>query len=315
MRNILSTCVSKLLSRGITHRNPSVDDGSTKLPASAIALTVSWLSSTQVGLVCKTLCTAIVLSLAVSSSISDVQAAPSLKTRPYTNAMHGVRLRVVVEPKNPPFAILAEDVTHPVGFDIDVLYDLQRRLGFELVENRFYPVDVQQGFDMIKNGSADVLVGGLVINDERMKISEVTSVIYSTGLSIMYSSKHTAVESPGDMDGKRLGVKFDSPAEAYIKGVSKSVPIVYNNIIMAYYAVSTGEIDAVVADRPSLTYFSKLIPNFNLVVSDAVFDFYSGQFVFYMPKQTKYKELFNQALADMQADGTIYKLRRKWITE
>lgn len=338
--NILRSYVRKLCSGLITKQAHSVGDKQARYSSDAVdsdtdcgtaqnkafasdsvqaspamtARVVSNLRGAKVALVCKSLFAAIVFSLGMSCFITDVQAAP-LKTRPYTNAMHGVKLRVLVETKNPPFAILSKDVTHPEGFDIDVIYDLQRRLGFELEENRFYPVDVQKGFQMMEEGSGDVLVGGLVMNDDRMKIADVTSVIYSTGLSIMYSTKFTAVESPGDMDGKRLGVKFESPAEAYIRGVTTNVPIVYNNIIMAYYAVSTGKIDAVVADRPSLTYFSKLIPDFNLAVSDAVFDFYSGQFVFYLSKHNEYKDLFNQALADMQADGTIYKLRRKWITE
>lgn len=260
---------------------------------------------------------ATVVMLITSAVLAVPQAQASVvglgANKAYTNSMEGVSIKVLVEPQSAPFAILHDSVSHPVGFDIDVVYDLQRRLGFQLVENRFFPVDVRQGFDILYAHGADILIGGLVASDKHIKNTEMTDVIYSSGLSIIYSNKHAAVESPSDIEqNTKIGVKHSSSAEDYIKGVTKANPKVYNNIIMAYFEVSVGNIDAVVADRPSLKYFEKLMPAADLKVSESIFDVQSGQFVFYLAKHFEYKDVINQALKDMQADGTIYRLRKKW---
>ena len=57
------------------------------------------------------------------------------------------------------------------------------------------------------------------------------------------------------------------------------------------------------------------MPVFDLSVSDAVFDIYSGQFVFYMQKNSPYTKAFNLALKALESNGTMYKLRKKWMTE
>ena len=264
----------------------------------------------------RVVCAALLMLIATATLVAPQAQAVVVGVggnKPYFNSMNGVRLKVLVEPQSAPFAILHDNVAHPVGFDIDVMYDLQRRLGFQLVENRFFPVDVRQGFDMLYAHDADMLIGGLVASDKHAKNTQVTDVIYSSGLSIIYSNKHAAVESPSDIsENTKIGVKHSSSAEEYIRGVTKANPKVYNNIIMAYYEVSTGEIDAVVADRPSLKYFEKLIPVADLKVSESIFDVQSGQIVFYLSKHFEYKDVINKALKDMQTDGTIYRLRKKW---
>ena len=65
---------------------------------------------------------------------------------------------------------------------------------------------------------------------------------------------------------------------------------------MAYYEVSSGEIDAVVADRPSLRYFEKLIPVADLKVSESIFDVQSGQIVFYLSKHFEYKDVMGTSI-------------------
>lgn len=46
--------------------------------------------------------------------------------------------------------------------------------------------------------------------------------------------------------------------------------------------------------------------------SESIFDVQSGQFVFYLSKHFEYKDVINKARKDMQADGTIDRLTKKW---
>lgn len=233
----------------------------------------------------------------------------------YLQALRGVSLKVMVETNNAPFAFLEGNFARPIGYDIDVVYALQRMLNFELEENRFFPTSTQNGFEMLAEKKADILIGGIVYDEKRSKQAEATKVIFSSGLSYIYAPNNKNINSLASLKGASVGVKPNSPAEYYVNSVLGSKTVLFNNSIMAFYELAHGKIDAIVADRPSLVYFAKTMPLFQLAVSDDVFDIYSGQFVIYLQKHSPYTEIINKTLSALEADGTLYKLRKKWLAE
>lgn len=242
--------------------------------------------------------------------ISGAQAAVDLSSR-----MQGVHLTVAVDPKNAPFAFLYENVGHPMGFDIDVMTELQRRLGFDLTEGRFFPMDEGHALDYLQNEQVDLLIGGLTQREELSAKYDVTRSVYSSGLSIMLAPQHFDVTCAGDLKQHKVGVKRNSTAGDYVKSVMNANPVPFDNMMMAYYELSVGELDAVVAERPNIMYFARTAPSFNLRVTEDVFDRYNGEFVFYLKKDSPYTALINAALTQMEADGTTYRLRKKWMGE
>ena len=249
------------------------------------------------------------MSVGVVSSVGNTaQAAVNL-----SNRMQSMQLVVAVDPKNPPFAELFNDFGHPEGFDIDVVYELQRRLGFDLKENRFFPMDSRAGFKMLKEKRVDLLIGGNVYNEKLGESFDHSKPVYSSGLGVMYSRDHNGVRSAHDLKGKKVGVKHNSSAEEYVSKVLGGTPVLFDNIILAYYELSSGGIDAVVSDWPSLNYFSLCMPDFKLGMTEDIFDIQNGQFVYYLPKNSPYTGLINMAISQMEADGTMYRLKKKWI--
>ena len=250
------------------------------------------------------------LVLSLMSWGSSAQAAVDLSAR-----MAGVRLTVAVDPKNAPFAFLMDNVGHPQGYDIDIVQELQQRLGFELSEGRYYPMEENHAFEFLQRDKVDLFIGGITMRENLAQKYDVTRSVYSSGFSIMYAPSHFAIKSAGQLKQKKVGVKRDSPASDYIKGVMSAQPIPFDNIMLAYYQLSVGKLDAVVAERPAILYFAHTMPTFNLKVTDDVFDRCDGEFVFYLKKDSPYTAYINAALTQMEADGTTYKLRKKWIGE
>lgn len=242
--------------------------------------------------------------------VANAQAAVDLSSR-----MAGVHLKVAVDPKNAPFAFIYENVGHPQGFDIDVITELQRRLGFDLTEGRFYPMDESHAFNYLQSDQVDLLIGGITQREELATQYDVTRSVYSSGLSIMLAPKHFDVTCAGDLKQHKVGVKRNSTASDYVKSVMNATPVPFDNIMMAYYKLSVGELDAVVAERPNIMYFARTAPSFNLRVTEDVFDRYNGEFVFYLKKGSPYTALINAALTQMEADGTTYRLRKKWMND
>ena len=233
----------------------------------------------------------------------------------YLQALKGVKLKIMVETNNAPFAFLEGNFARPIGYDIDVVYALQRRLSFDLEENRFFPTSTENGFKMLELKEADILIGGITYDEKRLNKSEASKVIFSSGLSYIYSPNTKKIDSLASLKGSLVGVKPNSPAEYYVNRVLGGKAILFHNSVMAFYELAQGKIDAVVADRPSLIYFAKTMPIFHLTVSDDIFDIYSGQFVIYLQKNSPYTEILNKTLNSLEADGTLYKLRKKWFSE
>lgn len=233
----------------------------------------------------------------------------------YLQALKGVKLKIMVETNNAPFAFLEGNFARPIGYDIDVIYALQRRLSFELEENRFFPTSTENGFKMLELKEADILIGGITYDEKRLNKSEASKVIFSSGLSYIYSPNAKKIDSLASLKGSLVGVKPNSPAEYYVNRVLGGKAILFQNSVLAFYELAQGKIDAVVADRPSLLYFAKTMPIFHLTVSDDIFDIYSGQFVIYLQKNSPYTEILNKTLNSLEADGTLYKLRKKWFSE
>lgn len=233
----------------------------------------------------------------------------------YLQALKGVKLKIMVETNNAPFAFLEGNFARPIGYDIDVIYALQRRLSFELEENRFFPTSTENGFKMLELKEADILIGGITYDEKRLNKSEASKVIFSSGLSYIYSPNTKKIDSLASLKGSLVGVKPNSPAEDYVNRVLGGKTILFHNSVLAFYELAQGKIDAVVADRPSLLYFAKTMPIFHLTVSDDIFDIYSGQFVIYLQKNSPYTEILNKTLNSLEADGTLYKLRKKWFSE
>lgn len=100
--------------------------------------------------------------------------------------LQGKTLFVSVDPTNPPFATLENDFKTPYGLDVDIIMELKNRLGFEIKDNRIYPLLRSDQLKMIKDGRLDLIGGCLSAVAERDEYMDFTPVYYDTGLSFLY---------------------------------------------------------------------------------------------------------------------------------
>lgn len=69
--------------------------------------------------------------------------------------LKGKTLTVFIDPFSAPSAFFTDQIREPVGMDVDVIYELKKRLGFELTDNRILPLPLGDAIDSIKSGKAD----------------------------------------------------------------------------------------------------------------------------------------------------------------
>ena len=226
--------------------------------------------------------------------------------------LENVTLTVYVNPVGAPQAFLKDDLARPLGIDVDIIYELQRRLLFNLKENRIFPLSHTEGFKRLKSGQADIVIGGISYTFERSSIYDFTPIFYSSSLAVLYNPKRNPdVHSEKDIRGKRIGVEHGTVAAEFAEQYGANL-VYFTNNILASFQVSSGELDGLIYDRPPIADLAHSIPSANLSVTDNYFGDDACQYAFALAKNSPYTEVIANTMEQMMMDGTIDAIMRKW---
>ena len=222
-------------------------------------------------------------------------------------------LTVVVSPLGAPQAFLKDSIIHPHGIDIDVIYEMQRRLGFKLKEDRIYAQEREDAFRRIRTGKADIFIGGISKTAERQKIYDFTPVYYASCLGMLYNPvRNPDVKDASDMKGLRVGVSLGSTSADYVKRMG-GTPVPYTNSTLAYFQVYTGELDGVFFDRPPLAGFVNDMKFKEFAVTpEGPIGRADSQYAMVLTKDSPYTAIISKTLTDIIHDGTMQLILEKW---
>lgn len=234
-------------------------------------------------------------------SISTAQAAGELQH---------ITLSIYINPAGAPQAFLKDDLVHPLGLDVDILYELQRRLMFNINDNRIYPIPRQDGLERLRNGSADMVIGGISYTKERAEIYDFTPIFLRSSLGVLYS-KRSNIKNEADLKGKRIGVEQDSVSAPFAQKFG-ATPVSFNNFTLAAFEVASGELDGLIYDRPPLDDFASAVKSANVAVTQHEFGQETCLFAFALTKNSPYTKIISKAINDMIADGTMDRILEKW---
>ncbi len=231
------------------------------------------------------------------------------------NELKGATLKIYVHPSNPPFSTVSKDYRSAVGLDIEIIEELQKRLGFSLEEDRIFPLLRADQLEKMKKGECDMLGGSMSFTKQRAQYMHFTPIYFDSGLGILYSKKYNGekIKSLADLKGKRVVVINGSSAENFMKSLATSKIIVAQNFTKAALSVAYGRIDAFVYDKPILINFAKEMDHMNLGVTEDLFSRSSAQYAFALPKDSPYFEYIDREIQNMIYDGTMSDIISKYF--
>ena len=238
-----------------------------------------------------------------SSTTSQPESGYTLVTKGH--------LTVVAELSFQPFEYFEGNSTTPVGFDVDLITEIAKRLNLEVT---YLP---NQKFDTLiptikQGGKADVAIAGITITDERSQEVDFTTSYLDSNQSLVVKSGSTETEQTLNDASKKVVVQTGTSGEDWAKENLPNATIVsVDDVAAAMAGVQTGLYDAMVIDLPvasnliSTSYsdltIAKEIPTgeqYGIAVSKD------------NPALT---EAINKVLADMEKDGTMTALKTKWF--
>ena len=202
------------------------------------------------------------------------------------------------------------DGDKPAGFGVDMTQEICNRLGLEM--NFLSPQNFDSLITQVNGGtSMDVAVSSITINDEREELVDFSTPYYDSNLAIVTLAS-SDIASASDLSGKPVGAQSGSTGEEWAKenlGDSSYTP--YTGPTDALTALRAGKIQAVVLDAPVASdYVKEDAGTYKLVDEVATGEQYG---IAINKDNPELKKAIDSALADMQADGTLDKLKNKWL--
>ncbi|BDY31670.1 MULTISPECIES: ABC transporter substrate-binding protein [Mycolicibacterium] len=222
-------------------------------------------------------------------------------------------LRAGIAVPDPPFNSMPAG-----GLDLDLIAAIAEKLDrtLQLVE---YPGDDFEGiFDGLSAGSYDCVIAGTTVTPERQRKAAFVPPYLISGQGLAVDTNRLPhVRSVDDLAGLTIGVQHGNTsrpiAERLVaEGRAGRVRVYgYGAIREALHDLSTGGCDAVIKLAPVLTELVKALPAGVDVVQRKLS--IEEIAIAVAPRATALLDGITAAQADLEADGTLQQIRRKWL--
>ncbi|MBE3576835.1 MAG: basic amino acid ABC transporter substrate-binding protein [Limnochordales bacterium] len=224
-------------------------------------------------------------------------------------ALAAGKLRVATDATFPPFEFVDEKGREVVGFDIDIIKEIGRRLGMtvEIINTAWDGL-----LPGLKTGKFDVVIAGMTITDERAQAVDFSDPYFATGQVILVRPDTTDIKEPADLKGKVVAVQIGTTghfAAQKIQGLKRIDT--YDTYPAAFLALKMRKADAVIADELVAKEEQRANPGQVRVVGRPFTVEYYGIAV--NKGRTDLLRQINRALALMKADGTYDAIYEKWF--
>ena len=201
------------------------------------------------------------------------------------------------------------------GFDIALMKEIGKKLGVEVVFNDF-------AFDGLGGaltlGQIDAAIAAISVTPERRESVDFSDIYYrGVGAALAADTwKEGEITTPEELKTFRIGVQGGTVYESYAKGelanskvMSTTNLLVFTDIKQAVSELKTGRVDVVLLDKTAAEDF--VAQGGLKIVGEGVKE---QDFAISIPKnQDAFRRVINQALGQLQADGTVAKLAKQYL--
>ena len=228
-------------------------------------------------------------------------------------SMEGVTLKVGTSGLFGPFSYYDEDGTTLIGYDLDLIQDLQDILGFE-IDGGIQAMDYSALTTSLAEGKLDMGAAALCATDERKEVMNFTDIYCDSGQVVMVNSEDDkGITGVDDLAGKVVAVEKGTASHTYAtKNLTDSTLEVHDTITTAYESLEQGKVDAVLQDGPGAAFYIKTTDGTKLKVVGDEFNQGQAPYCVAVSKDSEYYEQINAAVKMLIEDGTTDELYSKW---
>ena len=226
--------------------------------------------------------------------------APAVPARKYS---------VAIDASYPPFDVLNTKTGQPEGYSVDLMNAVAAKTGLQI---EWVNVSFQKLLDGVASCQYDLACSSISITEERKKVMLFSDPIISSGQVVVVRSDNNNIRSKDDLKGKIVGTQAASTSAIEAQKLSPAELKTYNEINIVFVNLMDSKCDAVVCDREVSQYYVNQNQGKMKIVGTTFTDERDGIAVckkndFLLPK-------INAALKSLKEDGTVDKIKNKWLS-
>lgn len=238
-------------------------------------------------------------SVAVSALAADTLEAVTKK---------GV-LVAGVKDTAPPFGFLDRDTGEIVGYEVDLLQAVAKKLGVKL---QLKAVTSSNRIPELIGGKIDIIAATMSRTPDRGKLIDFSDTYLTTGQKFLV--KAGTVKTLKDLEGKKIATAKGSTSELVVRKAVPSAKIeLFDNYLQAAFALKRGEVDAVTTDGGILYGMLAMakerekydIPDIRISKEEYVMGVRKGD--------RRLLDAVNGVLQDLSTSGDGMKIFDKWM--
>jgi polar amino acid transport system substrate-binding protein len=219
--------------------------------------------------------------------------------------------RVGMDPSFPPFEYLDGMTQQPVGLDVDLANAIANRWG---VKTEIVAVGFDELIDAVTARRVDSAISALPVLDHRTQEVAFSAPYVEAGV-LLVTRRENAITKAEDLAGRRLAVEWGGAGDAEARSLQRELDgnlalVLRESANLALLAVLTGEADAAAVDAVSLALVGAGKDEL-IAVGEPL---HSEPYVVVMPAHApKLLAAVDQALAALEADGTLTAIKARWL--
>lgn len=228
-------------------------------------------------------------------------------------SLDGVTLKVGTSGLFGPFSYYDEDGKTLIGYDLDLIQNLQDILGFE-IDGGVQAMDYSALTTSLAEGKLDMGAAALCATDERKEVMNFSEIYCDSGQVVMVNKDNDeGIKSVDDLKGKKVAVEKGTASHTYVsKNLSDAELEVHDTITTAYESLEQGKVDAVIQDGPGASFYIRTTPDSKLEVVGDEFNQGQAPYCVAISKDCKYYDEINAAVKLLIENGTTDELYAKW---
>ena len=229
--------------------------------------------------------------------------------------LEGQKLSIALSPNFMYFETVSEtEECGYEGLDIDIIKEFSNMLGFEF---EIIPMSFSSLVGSLQAGSVDMVISGMAYTAERDQVVDFSNVYCTTSVGCV-TKVDSAINTFDDLQNQIVCCSQGTNYEMLIESIPGSTLKTFQGQAAVGTAVAEGA-DGVVAGLTSINGSKKLANTMfdangapmlkYFALEGAPADEYSMAF----PSGSELVEIFNGALAEMQASGKLDELIKHWL--
>ncbi len=208
----------------------------------------------------------------------------------------------------PPFGFVDPKTRMIVGYDIDFVKAIAKRLGVKL---ELKPVTSATRIPQLLEGNIDLIAATMTKNAERAKVVDFSDTYFLTGQGFLVPKG--TVHSLKDLEHKKIGTAKGSTSE---KNAAQALPtatiLSFDDYPQAVLALEQGKVAAVTTDAAILAGLAAKLPKGKYEIPDIRIS--NEPYGIAVRKgNPKFLAFINKTLVEMEKSGEAKKIYDKWF--